>query len=700
MLDHASKGVRGVARMRPEIQLLRAVAVLGVVLAHVWPQRLPGGFAGVDVFFVVSGFLITRHLVGELGATGRIRFGEFWARRVRRLLPAAFVVLFAAFVLAMTLIPAPARPDTLLQLVGSAFYVENWMLVASSADYFASEQAPTLVQHYWSLSVEEQFYLVWPLLLAATWAMTRARRGRALAVVLAVGVVSFGIGIALSTSPSGYFSTATRVWEFCVGAVLALAPKLDGGVIPERFSRLRVFAGPIGLAMILGAFIVLGPTTPFPGFAALLPVGGAALVILGGEPQGRWSLGAVARWRPVLVVGDLSYSLYLWHWPLLVALPYAVLPFGGVNTTWRIAVVALAVLLAWATKRWVEDPFRRPRAGRHPARAFALPLVGGAAAFACVLAAQTFVIGPSAAAATARIDALRSSGCFGAEAVVNGCDDPFGPSAAIDPGAAAADRTEACPAETTAPPVGSVASCEYRVAGARGTLALVGDSHAGMMAAAVADWAERERWNVRLYEYPACPALGANPALAFPNRVEATSAANAVDWRSCLDYEDAVQRELTEGSGDIAAVLVTNATRSYFDAKDPAAGAITAGTVGKALDGLVSAGVEIVVLRDTPGLAFGQGAPMCLALHPDRPAACAIARADALPDADPMVIAARERQLPLVDLGDLFCDARRCYAAVGGVVSYWDRAHLTGTMRESLAPVLATRLSSAYAARG
>lgn len=160
---------------RPEIQALRAVAVALVVVFHVWPSLLPGGYVGVDVFFVISGYLITAHLLREVEASGRIRLAEFWARRVRRLLPAAFLVLVVAFVATVFVMPWDRWMQGLREVMASAFYVENWVLAADSVDYLAAENVPTLVQHFWSLSVEEQFYILWPLvILAALWI---ARRG-------------------------------------------------------------------------------------------------------------------------------------------------------------------------------------------------------------------------------------------------------------------------------------------------------------------------------------------------------------------------------------------------------------------------------------------------------------------------------------------------------------------------------------------
>jgi peptidoglycan/LPS O-acetylase OafA/YrhL len=687
--------------LRPEIELLRAVAVAGVVVAHLWPARLPGGYAGVDVFFVVSGFLISRHLLRELGETGRVELAVFWARRVRRLLPAAFLVLGVVFIATMTVLPTAMRSVTLMQLVASVFYVQNWTLAIGSVDYFAAEETATAVQHFWSLSVEEQFYLAWPLLLLLFVGIGRLRRRGLFVAILVVAAASFAWGVVASYGPepsAAYFSTLTRVWEFCAGGLLALA----GSAFPG-FARIagrdgvRRLLGAVGIAAIAVAFLILDPATPYPGFAALLPVAGALFVIAGSAPRASVSLGPIARLRVVRFVGGLSYSIYLWHWPLLVFAPFVLAPVGGLSTIGRVGIVVLTVLLAWATRVFVEDRFRRPRGSSSataPARAFLLPMAGGAAALVCVLAAQLLVIQPAEAAAESRRRALAVSGCFGAEAVLSGCADPFA-TIVDEPAAATVDRALACSRATvTAPPSGSSASCDYPVPGERGTVAVIGDSHAGMLADVVADWAGASGHRVRLYETPACPSFGAVAALPFPNEVRATSAASPSSWAECVAAGERIAAEVG-GDRGVRLVVVVNSTRSLLDEVDSDRSAISRRSVSDAIERMQRSGKQVVVIRDVPGLEFGESAPLCLTLHRDDPGECSVARSVALPAADPMVTGATASGAPIVDLSDLFCDARRCYPSVGGVVAYWDRAHLTGTMRDSLADTLARRLTAA-----
>ena len=211
--------------IRLDIQALRAAAVLMVVIFHLWPNRLPGGFAGVDVFFVISGFLISGSLFSELADRGRIRFAAFWAKRIRRLLPAALLVIAITAILSLIFVPTFTRQGYFAEAIASTFYFENWQLAASSTDYFAAQPSP--FQHYWSLAVEEQFYVFWPLLLGLVAYLAKRRSEAAFKMTLiAVSLASFGYSLYLTHAQPAmaYFNTFGRVWEFGLGALIASAP--------------------------------------------------------------------------------------------------------------------------------------------------------------------------------------------------------------------------------------------------------------------------------------------------------------------------------------------------------------------------------------------------------------------------------------------------------------------------------------------
>ncbi|WP_336625249.1 MULTISPECIES: acyltransferase family protein [unclassified Microbacterium] len=352
---------------RRDIQGLRALAVLAVIGAHAagWPR---GGFAGVDVFFVISGFVITGSLLREQREAARISLARFYARRARRLMPAAIVTIAAVVGVGFALYPRIRAEEVFADGVASMLFASNWWFAAQGMDYFAATTSVSPLQHFWSLSVEEQFYLVWPGLLVVLilFLPRAARAGRGLAVLTAVAaaaVCASSLGVAVAQSahqPSlAYFSTATRAWEFALGALLAAAAPLTRR-LPGALGALLALAGTIG---IIASFFVLEPSAPgFPGPWAAVPVGATALVILGGAVTPPVVLFPLTN-RLSGAIGDASYSLYLWHFPVVV-FAAAFLPASG----WSLAVILLAVaVLGSVSYLLVEQPLRyAPFLGARP----------------------------------------------------------------------------------------------------------------------------------------------------------------------------------------------------------------------------------------------------------------------------------------------------------------------------------------------
>jgi len=296
---------------RPDIQGLRAIAVAMVVLYHLWPSLLPGGFAGVDVFFVISGYLITGHLWRGFAATGRLSLADFWGRRARRLIPAAALVLAVTWIASWIILPASRLADTAQQILASALYFQNWQLARDSVDYLKSDAAASPIQHFWSLSVEEQFYLVWPLLFLLAALLTLkfgpARRERArgaaagfLTAALVAGSLAYSVWYTRQDPSAAYFVTTTRMWELGAGGLLALAPARISQVLGRQG-----WLGWSGLVLVVASAFTLRGTMPFPGALALLPVGGAVALIAGGSAgaahgparRGRWYSSAGSRTR-------------------------------------------------------------------------------------------------------------------------------------------------------------------------------------------------------------------------------------------------------------------------------------------------------------------------------------------------------------------------------------------------------------------
>jgi peptidoglycan/LPS O-acetylase OafA/YrhL len=336
-----------VGRRRPDIQGLRALAVLAVVAYHAG-LPVPGGFVGVDVFFVISGYVITSMLRREWEATGRIHLGAFYLRRFKRLMPAlALVVAFTLAASGLVLSPLGPQKTALETGLGSLGLVANWVVSATTGGYFDAPAATNPFLHTWSLSVEEQFYLLFPALLMVAWRLARRRPDVPVLLVSAVAGISFVVAL-VGVNPFvhswlfGFYSPVRRAWEFAVGALLVLVP------VPRRSAWLGV-AGAAGLAASLWA---IDSSTPFPGIWTLLPVGAAALLLAAAGPVTR-----VLSLRPLVQVGDWSYSIYLWHWPLIV-LARVLWPDSAHAPLLAAAVAFVPAVCSYA---YLEQPLRTLR---------------------------------------------------------------------------------------------------------------------------------------------------------------------------------------------------------------------------------------------------------------------------------------------------------------------------------------------------
>lgn len=699
--------------MRGDIQALRAAAVLLVVANHLWPTRLTGGFVGVDVFFVISGFLITAHLLGELRRTDRISLPKFYARRARRLLPAALLV--GTLTLAATLIWLPAERWERIarEVFASAAYFENWMLTASSVNYSDRGQAATPAQHYWSLSVEEQFYLLWPLtLLLLGWVLARRFPGRisarpvhlaAALVVLASASFAFSLWQTTTSPAAAYFNTFGRVWEFMLGALVAvLAPTLGRWFERHPLLTLRGLVQLVGYGMILFAALRFSDATAFPGPWAFLPVLGTALVIAAGPEMPRWTPARLANSWPVRYIGDISYSLYLWHWPVIVIMPFALA--REVRTVDRLVMLALSLVLAILTKHFVEDPGRTKLFATARPRRTLVATLASVGLVGAMSIGSVFGAGVLQQREIDRIEAAVGSGCFAAEALEpdSGCADPFGP--ALFP---AGGESEA-PWSVTAPEClrvpgdrqilaegkPSYSECDFSGSAQRSDTSpfkvwLVGDSHSQHWRAAVNDLARGNGWEVRSSSQGGCPSSAAPLVRAFGEPTDQTKR------ESCSSWLTEVSGRILEDPPDL--VLVSNfaATEVVEDGSGAPQPEQLAAGMGATLGAWAAAGSEVVVIRDTPTAGILLDAS-CVSQKASVSLACTAPIADVLP-ADPQIQAVALLANPdvsSVDLTSYFCLDGICSGVIGGLPVFYDSDHLSSSYSRSLAPMLGRELSA------
>ncbi|MBZ2196441.1 acyltransferase family protein [Occultella gossypii] len=665
---------------------MRAVAVGLVVAYHLWPLRLPGGYVGVDVFFVISGFLITAHIYREVERSGTLSLLNFWARRIRRLLPASLLVLAVSALATVLWVPETLWGQTARQIGASALYVQNWVLASDAVDYMAQGNVPTVAQHFWSLSVEEQFYVFWPLLVLLTVGVLRHSSAtgsprRVLATVLGtVGVASLVWSVVQTSQDqsAAYFVTPTRVWEFVIGALLALLPLR----LPRRWAPV---IGLVGLAAIVFSAFVYDGATQFPGWLAGVPTLGAAAVMLAGATPHWWSAGRWLSRRPMEFVGDISYSVYLWHWPIIVVVPYVT---GTTLVAWqKVVIAAVTIVLAWGTKTLVEDRFRGTgwMAGAR-SHAYQFAAVGMVVVVAMGLGINSSL---SVREEQARIQFQEASGtdCFGPAAIGtdSGCASVIGEGPVVP-------APEVVSQQNTDPPyrgcqqgltsaaidtctIGSTDPNPERV------IAIVGDSHATQWFTALDTIGQERNWRVHTYTKTSCPASEAVRTLPSEQTNEARVLCE--EWVAAVTAELAAHPEITD--------IVTTAYSSAYEYESPAGTPMADPAVdgfAAVWAGWVEQGHQVHVIAAVPRTQ-GENVPDCLALTDD-PLDCATDRAISLPP-DPLMAAAAGAPPPgvnLIDLSDRFCDETTCYPVIGDLIVYRDYSHLSAEYSVALIPYL------------
>ncbi|ORW50388.1 acyltransferase [Mycobacterium paraense] len=697
------------SRFRPDIEGLRAVAVLAVVLFHADVPGMDGGFVGVDVFFVISGFLITGLLWREVSSAGTVRLGNFYGARARRLLPASATVGVITLIGSAILLPPLQARSVIFDGIASALYVSNYWFIQQGVDYFGGMMPPSPFQHYWSLGVEEQFYLIWPpLIIGTAWLVRRARRRaqpatgssqRPYLVVLAlVAAASFALSFAVTqvAPPIAFFSLPTRAWQLAAGGLVALT----AGQWQRLPARAAALTGWAGLVAILVASNQLSPATLYPGSAALLPTVGAMLVIGAGCATPSQGCGRVLGLAPMRAIGRISYSWYLWHWPVLLLAP-ALLghPLGLVA---RLTAAIISGALAVLTLRFIENPLRFADPVRRSARV-SLALGGAATAVAVCVGAALLAwvptpVGHGAPAAPLSISAAPAPAGSGIAAYDAAVQQAFAQAHAA---VAASADLKAVPSNLE--PSLADAAAEHGVLFRDGcmrnffqdgqpecaagdtasttTVALVGDSTAAMWNPALRQIATQRHWRLEMLSKAGCPLLDLRIVSPTLHR----------DYMECTRWRGQIIDRL---GSEHPRLIVLDVMRRYgaryglpsgFTSYDSAWN----NSLFRLVRELRGTGAQVLVLGPIPDPQ--SYVPICLSGHLDDATTCSPTRSTAVNEpgiaAESAATAAGGGQY--ADLTDLFCTANRCPVIVGNTLVYLDQSHLTFEYSRLLAPAIA-----------
>ena len=696
---------------RTDIEGLRAIAVFLVLLFHAGMPGLDGGYIGVDVFFVLSGFLITSLMLNERTESGRISLSGFYSRRIRRILPMSSVVAVVTLAASWVWLEPLRMRGLATDVLASAGFASNFVFAHRGADYLQSALPPSPLQHFWSLAVEEQFYVVWPALTVI--ACLGVARERAAMLRLRVGVVSLVVAVGSfigcmslmnENQVWAFYRPHARAFELAVGALLAAVPSFGGGIV-RRIESLCAWGG---LAAIVASAFVFDEMTRFPGPWALVPVLGTALVLRGGDTT-NWAPDALLRLSPFQWAGSRSYSAYLWHWPILVIGAAAI--GRDLTVIEGMVCVVMSLALAELSYRYVENPIRREKSIVGP-RAFAM----GGAFLLVVAGAGLFVrnnppsLGTGPAATTPTLTAGTTTSVAGvpvstlpggtttttpavAPTIIN---DRTTPQAVRD-----ALYVTRVPSNLT-PSVGGAVNdmpviydndchagfgattpkdCVYGDPASTTVIGLYGDSHAAQWFPAFEKVAIKNKWKLITYTKRGCP----------PVDIEVYSKVLGKVYKECNPWRANVMKKMKTDGVQVVFVAsfdrLLDATSRIPIWQKPWRDGLQ-GTV----DGLRALAITPVLVEDTP--FPGQDVPTCLSKNVTSVTACNITvnsafRADMLQVRDDF----EANGVPVLRSRQWFCAESLCPAVVGNLLVYRDDNHMTMSYSRFVAPLLDTAIT-------
>ncbi|MGW1542540.1 acyltransferase family protein [Streptomyces sp. NPDC002309] len=659
-------------KYRPDIQGLRAIAIMMVVSMHCGILDIHGG---VDVSFVLSGFLIGGQLFAEIDKTGKVSLTKFWARRFRRLAPPMAITILGTAVLSWIYGSPLKFHDFMLDGLSAALSFMNWRLVETGTDYFANDGSQSPYQHFWSLGIEEQFYVAAPILLVAlVWISRKIFRNRVLVGLLLAAVIggSFYLGWSQTpeNQPLAYFSTHTRIWEITCGVLLALAAPL----VSRMNSGLAAVVSWLGLGTLLVTSMLITDETPLPGYAVAGPVLGAVLVIAGGCANPRFGAERLLD-NPVFdFVGNVSYGWYLWHWPILVLWPYIVDRDFTLQDRLRVAVLSflLAVVMHYTVERkfknnvqWVARPWKGVLTG-----GFTTAGTAGAMALATIVPLN-LVTSSSGSSALA----VGYTGQASVEEAVHRTQLSATVQSAL-PKTSENYATRGCIDNTEVAEFTMRDGCVIGDAEGKKTIVLMGDSHA---------W----QWNDAYHELG--EELGAKVVTmakggCSPQVYRIVNPDLGREYAECDSWRESAFAELAKIEPDV--IVVSNRARREATREGAEA----------AFKVFEETGAKLVYMTDTP--QPDRNVPDCLATNTDDISSCNRKQWEALEYTEFRAMereVAEEHQAHIIDTTSAFCALDVCPTVIGEQVVYFDDSHITSTYSKSLKPFLKPTLEKVLA---
>ena len=693
---------------RSDIEGLRAIAVIAVLLFHFGVPGTDGGYVGVDVFFVISGFLITALLLREKEATGTISLRDFYARRIRRLLPVSFAVVVVTAIAGIVWL-SPARLDDFAQeIVSAALFFPNMLFASRGANYLQSQLQPSPLQHFWSLAVEEQFYAIWPVLMVL---VTRGRtlvRQRVFLLVSAIVIGSFALSVAFTTTqPSwSYFGLHTRAWELGIGALLAVLWPF----FAARTGLMRPWIGWLGAALIAFSVFTFNGATAFPGYLALLPVLGTALIIASGRAQSEVathpaSLHRMLAMRPLQYIGARSYALYVWHWPPLIIVEAA---RGDALTVMdRVWILAAVLVATEITHRVLENPIRRSQFLVQRTQltlnigAFVIlggVLAGAAAAYiqpsqstGVVVTTPTLATSTTTASASTTTTLAVPSGPQpismvrddAPTAVIEGLSISVAPDN-LDPPTNKAETNTNITYDNDCHQFFKETvkkDCIFGDPTGEITIALFGDSHAAQWFSPLNEIALANKWRLIALTQGGCT----------PIELSIYNVQNGGVYRHCTPWRvNALQYMKDEGVDFVF-------TGQYVRYRDAGTGGIVSSRQWRLgytelVQTLRASSMEPIFFGDTPDIPGVP--PECIASNRRNVSQCVatLNRSTLVDVMDALRKVARDEKVSLIDPQRWLCHNNLCPVIVGNISVYRDDNHISDVMARWLQPLLADKI--------